>query len=276
MAISINKVSEEIQNQVIEAYKNNISLREIEQKFQVTRATVSKFLEKKQIKTTKGNHYRKYFHKEDFFEEIDSEEKAYWLGFMFADGYITEKRQGYGQDMFGITLKIDDETHLIKFKNSISSTNPINYDYSKIKMGAPQCKILMTSQKTVDDLISHGCVKHKSLILKPPIGVSDQLLRHFIRGYFDGDGSIVKTHTPGRNFITNEYCYSVNIVGTKEMCEWLQEFFSMGSVTKEQRRGNSYYYSLGGRLQLQKFYHLLYDEATIYLDRKYDRFKEFC
>lgn len=163
MAISINKVSEETQNQIIEAYINNMSLREIEKKFHVTRATVSKFLEEKQIKTTKGNHYRKYFHQEDFFEKIDNEEKAYWLGFMFADGYISEKRQGYGQDLFGITLKIDDENHLIKFKKSISSTNPINYDYSKTN--APQCKILMTSQKTVNDLIRHGCVKHKSLIL---------------------------------------------------------------------------------------------------------------
>lgn len=274
MAISINKVSEETQNQIIEAYINNMSLREIEKKFHVTRATVSKFLEEKQIKTTKGNHYRKYFHQEDFFEKIDNEEKAYWLGFMFADGYISEKRQGYGQDLFGITLKIDDENHLIKFKKSISSTNPINYDYSKTN--APQCKILMTSQKTVNDLIRHGCVKHKSLILQPPQEINNLLLRHFIRGYFDGDGSITKTHTPGRNFITKEFCYGINIVGTKEMCEWLQEFFSMGSVIKDQRKTNSYYYSLGGRLQLQKFFHLLYDEATIYMDRKYDRFKEFC
>ena len=275
MAISINKVSEEIQNQIIEAYINNMSLREIEKKFQVTRATVSKFLEEKQIKTTKGNHYRKYFHQEDFFEKIDNEEKAYWLGFMFADGYISEKRQGYGQDLFGITLKINDESHLIKFKNSISSTNPINYDYSKTK-DAPQCKILMTSQKTVNDLIRHGCVKHKSLILQPPQEIDNSLLRHFIRGYFDGDGSITKTHTPGKNFITKEFSYGVSIVGTKEMCEWLQEFFSMGSIIKDQRRTNSYYYSLGGRLQLQKFFHLLYDEATVYMDRKYDRFKEFC
>lgn len=71
-------------------------MRQIEKEFGVTRTTVSKFLENKGIKTTKGNHYRKYFHQEDFFENIDTEEKAYWLGFMFADGYITNKRFGYG------------------------------------------------------------------------------------------------------------------------------------------------------------------------------------
>ena len=70
MAISINKVSQEIQEQVIQAYLNNMSLREIEKQFNVTRPTVSKFLESKGIKTTKGNHYRKYFHNENYFENI--------------------------------------------------------------------------------------------------------------------------------------------------------------------------------------------------------------
>ena len=88
MAISIYKCSEELQNQIIIAYQNNISLRQIEKNFNVNRRTVSKFLEEKNIKTIKGNHYRKYFHDFDFFEKIDNEEKAYWLGFMFADGYI--------------------------------------------------------------------------------------------------------------------------------------------------------------------------------------------
>lgn len=96
MAISINKVSKEIQEQVIQAYLNNISLREIEKQFNVTRPTVSKFLENKGIKTQKGNHYRKYFHNENYFENIDSEEKAYWLGFIFADGYILNKDDKYG------------------------------------------------------------------------------------------------------------------------------------------------------------------------------------
>lgn len=274
MAISINKVSEEKQQQIIEAYKNNMSMRQIEKEFGVTRTTVSKFLENKGIKTTKGNHYRKYFHQEDFFENIDTEEKAYWLGFMFADGYITNKRFGYGQDMFGITISIDDEQHLKKFKEHIKATNPILYDNSKA--GKKQCKILMTSQKTVDDLISHGCYKHKSLILEPPKNIDNKYLPHFIRGFFDGDGSIIKTHTPGRNYITEEYAYGVQITSTENIVCWLKEYFGFGNIYKERRRESTYYFSFGGRLQLQKFYHQLYDNATIYLERKYNRFKEFC
>lgn len=274
MVISINKVSKEVQEQVVDAYKSNMSLREIERQFGVSRQTTAKFLTQLGVKTTTGNHYRKYFHQEDFFENIDTEEKAYWLGFFFADGYIVNKVRGYGQDGCGITLAIEDEQHLQKFKTAIKATNPINYDDSKV--GQKQCKIVLTSQKTVDDLISHGCVKQKSLILEPPIGIPPTLMTHFIRGYFDGDGSITKTHTPGKNFKTNEYCYGVNITCTYDMALWLQEYFSMGSIAKEHRREYTYYYTLGGRLQLIQFFHMLYDNASIWMDRKYNRFKEFC
>lgn len=274
MAISINKVSEETQQQVIEAYKNNMSLRKIEEVFGVTRTTVAKFLEKQGIKTTKGNHYRKYFHQEDFFEIINNEDKAYWLGFMYADGYISEKRNGYGQDLFGITLSTEDENHLLKFKQTINATNPITYDDSK--NGNKQCRILLTSQKTVNDLISQGCFKHKSLILEPPQKVPNELIFHFIRGYFDGDGSITKTKTPNRNFSTEEYHYGVNITCTENFAYWLLDFLKLGgSVVKDSRKQKTFYFSLGGHKQVQKFYHLLYDNANIFMDRKKEKFDEF-
>ena len=165
MAISINKLSEDIQNQIIEAYKNNMSLREIENQFGATRATVSKFLEIKGIKTTKGNHYRKYFHDIDFFETINTEEKAYWLGFMYADGYIVNHENRYGEDDFGITLAEDSIDSIEKFKASIKATNPIRYDNSK--QGQKQVKLVCCSQKTVNDLIDKGVLKGKSLILIP-------------------------------------------------------------------------------------------------------------
>ena len=108
MAISIYKCTEELQNQIIAAYKNNISLRQIEKDFDVSRKTISKFLEEKGIKTVKGNHYRKYFHNFDFFEKIDSEEKAYWLGFMFADGYIVNYDNYYVEDVLGLSVSLKD------------------------------------------------------------------------------------------------------------------------------------------------------------------------
>lgn len=268
MAISINKMDIEIQNKIIEAYKNNISLREIEKQFGATRNTVNKFLEQKGIKTTKGNHYRKYFHDFDFFETINTEEKAYWLGFMFADGYIINHENRYGEDSFGLTLAEDSLDSIEKFKKSLHATNPIHYDNSK-SIGQPQAKIVLTSQKTVNDLIDKGCVKQKSLILKPPKRVPNELIHHFIRGFFDGDGSLIKYETK-KGYIA----YQIDFTTTYDMAIWLQENFGTGSVFSEKRRESTWYFSVGGNRQVLKLCHYLYDNATIWMDRKYSRYQE--
>ena len=133
MALSINKLSKETQEKIIEAYKNGMSMREIEHVFGATRTTVAKYLTNIGVKTTVGNHHRKYHHNENFFEVIDTEEKAYWLGFMYADGWIMDNSKRYGQDHFGISISNKDEEHLRKFLKSLNATNPINYDSSGIK-----------------------------------------------------------------------------------------------------------------------------------------------
>lgn len=269
MAISINKMTEEQQLAIIEAYKNNMSLREIEKHFGATRVTVSKFLESKGIKTVKGNHYRKYFHDIDFFEKIDTEEKAYWLGFIFADGYIVNNQNHYGEDDFGLTLAEDSLDSIEKFKKSINATNPIRYDDSKEK-GQRLVKIVCRSQKTVDDLIDKGCVKNKSLILQPPKGVPNDLLNHFIRGFFDGDGSLIKYQHKDCKTIS----FQINITSTYEMVKWIQSILKIGSCFPEKRREATWYYSVGGNQQVLQVCHYLYDNATIWMDRKYIRYQE--
>lgn len=269
MATSINNLSEEIQNQIIKAYKNNMSLRQIEQKFNATRSTVGKFLEKRGIKTSQGNHYRKYFHDINFFEQIDTEEKAYWLGFMFADGYIVNNENNYGEDDFGLTLAEDSLDCLEKFKSSLKATNPIRSDTSKAK-GQTQYKLVIRSQKTVNDLISHGCVKQKSLILEPPKGVPQELIKHFIRGFFDGDGSLTRCQSKDGSSIN----FTINITSTFLMISWIYEILGKGNIFPEKRRENTWYYSLGGNLQVLNFCHYIYDDATIWMDRKYARYQE--
>ena len=272
MAITINKLPENIQEQIINDYKNGKSMRQIEKDYDVSRATVAKFLEKIGIKTTKGNHHRTYHHNEEYFESIDTEHKAYWLGFIFADGYIINHDAFYGQDQMGISIDVKDVELLEQFKKDICSTNPIQ-TYKHSGKGCDMCRIHLTSQKTVNDLINKGCEKQKSHILKPPKNIPDHLLRHFIRGYFDGDGSITKSKNEHYKK-TNGYVYGINITTTKEMSEWLYSFFDMGSVVKENRREFTWYYSLGGHNQVINFYHILYDNSTISLERKKYRFEE--
>lgn len=264
-------LSEEEKIKIIADYKNNISLRELEKKYHHSRLRLGKWLEEVGIKTTKGNHYRKYFHDEDFFEVIDTEEKAYWLGFMFADGYIVNHEDNYGQDQFGISVAEDSADIIEKFKASLKATNPIRYDYSDKKFGKQTLhKLVLCSQKTVNDLIDKGCTKQKTLTLEPPKHVPKNLIRHFLRGFFDGDGTLCRSQKKNSTY-TGFY---VSFTTTKVVAEWICSIMGMGSVYKEERRENTWYWRLNGNQQVIKFYHYLYDEATLWMDRKYNKFQE--
>lgn len=122
-----------------------------------------------------------------------------------------------------------------------------------------------------EDLIKLGAPKNKSLILTFPSFdiVPEHLIHHFIRGYFDGDGCVTHTAHNGLEMI---------IVGTKEMMEgiklWCPNIF--GAIThKDKRCPNSNTYTLVCTCnKATTLGHLLYDNATIYLQRKYDKFNE--
>lgn len=259
-------------DKIVQDYKNNVSIRQLEQKYDVGRYGIAAYLEEIGVKTLVGNHYRKYFHNFDFFENIDTEEKAYWLGFMFADGYIvdnTGSKVAYGEDSIGITLAEEDKDHLLKFKESIQATNPLTVE--KRTVGQNTWRILLKGQKTADDLIAHGCYKKKSHILEPPKGVPDEFIWDFIRGFFDGDGSLTKTKTNK----PDHYIYGINITTTLPMAEWLRNIYGNGSIVHDKRTEFTYYYSLGGCLQVKDFCEKMYNNCTIYLDRKLERFSEF-
>ena len=261
MGINIKQLNDEQIQLIIQDYQNNKSMRQIEKDYGVTRQSVAKYLEGIGVKTTKGNHHRKYTHQYDFFENIDTEEKAYWLGFMFADGYITDCSNRYGEDKFGITLHSKDISTLEQFKKSIKSTNPITDVSSN---GRSLIRIIMSSQKTVDDLISHGCFKQKSLILEPPIGVPNNLIHHFIRGYFDGDGSIFWNKSAFERHKTWDIpSYGINITSTKEMVEWIIDQVGFGNLRKEKRRTKTWYYSQNGNKKVKDFCNYIYKDKLI-------------
>lgn len=265
MAINFKKIDKQSQIEIIEKVINGTSMRKIEQEYGVTRQSVSKYLKDNQI-NIKISGRRKYIHDFDYFENIDNEHKAYWLGFMFADGYIVDYSNNYGEDSFGIKLKKDDKQHLEKFKLDISATNPILDTSDDL---VESYRIQCTSQKTVDDLISKGCVKRKSLILQPPKNVPSILIKDFIRGYFDGDGSL-------SYYITNKNYrnYQIKIVSTQEFCEWLLDFFKKGNIYQDKRTQKTWVYEAGGIYQVRTICDFLYKNTTIYLERKYNQYLE--
>lgn len=261
-----NILSKEELDFIITNYQQGMSLRELEKRTGRSRAAISKMLTRLQIKNSVGNHHRYYHFNENFFEKIDNELSAYWLGFLYADGCIITPKNG--QQEFKLALGEQDKEILEKFKEDLNSEYPLREDISKhLKNPNAQIQIVhsLRSQKTVDDLKKLGCIERKSLILTFPS--EDQVplehIHHFIRGYFDGDGSISEYN--------NEF--HINFVGTKEFIYALYEKIQMGSVFQDKRKNNSWYLSINGNKQIIKFYNYLYSNATRYLLRKYNKFQ---
>ena len=253
--------SEEKTNEIINLYNDNVSLINIGKKFHHSRETIKKLLESNNIiiRTTKETS-RKYIHDFNYFENIDSEHKAYWLGFIYADGFIESKRQ-YGSQKFGITLSIKDKDHLYKFKEDIQATNPIlDYVGSGYNKNGYFSKILLSSQKTVDDLKKHGVLENKTFILKFP-NIPNHLYKHFIRGYLDGDGYIS---------VNDNICY-FGFTGSYDMLMEIKKFFnSSGNIQKDK---TVYSFKMGGTKKTIYELSKIYNDSSIYLDRKYEKYK---
>jgi hypothetical protein len=134
----------------------------------------------------------------NYFNEINTQEKAYILGLLYADGCnSTESRT------INIALKEDDLNILIKIKNAIKASQEIklrkrsleksNIGYQRKDM----YKLSITDKQISEDLTKWGCVKAKTFKLKFPYFLQKELIKHFIRGYFDGDGCINKSTAKG-------------------------------------------------------------------------------
>lgn len=199
----------------------------------------------------------------NYFASINSEDKAYWLGFIFADGSICisdKSCKSYNRLTIGLSVK--DEDHLKKFAETIKMpTDKIihvfpQHSYSGSEMVYLHCN----SVKMAADLIKLNCIPRKTIHSEfPPI--EGKYIRHFIRGYFDGDGCISGN--------------SWELTSEGNILQQIQKILTQElgfSKTKIRFRKNAYNLRYGGKNQLKKLFHYMYDNATVYLQRKYEKF----
>lgn len=260
----------------VELYKENNSYLSIGRIIEVNRKQVGYYLKNNGYppKTTfpqkNGTNrssvvWRKYELDELFFENIDTEEKAYWFGFMCADGYVSEKKS-----TMEVTLQERDIYHLEKFKNSLRSNYKLTR-HKKVLNGKEFIgyRLTFSSEKMKKDLVDKGCTIRKSLTLKFPTSdvVPKELVRHFIRGYFDADGCIYKNSN--RNI-----SYTVELTGT---IEFLERYVKEIKLHKnklhhphEDRIGVNFYKSSYAGQYALHILKYMYDGATVFLDRKYE------
>ncbi len=197
---------------------------------------------------------------------IDSEDKAYFLGLMYADGNITHNG-------FEIGLSGESDTHIIQaFKTALQATHPIGKKFIEGYKTYYRLTISSSSQAR-EDLIRLGCFERKSLILKFPTEeqVPKYLIHHFIRGYFDGDGSV--SHK-----INGQIHYSMisSVFFIDGLIKSLQENGIDLVIRMDKCHTNQVgYVSAGGVIAGKKIFDFMYKDATIFLKRKKAVFDSF-
>lgn len=277
-----------LEEQIIDSYINkNMSVDDIAREYNGKRNGVYGILKRygikrkgqtervqktKRIKKIKNRSRtrRKYPVNEDFFDEINSEETAYFLGLIYADGYNSYKEGGIGE--VGISLQEQDREILEVFNNFVQPTKKLYRKDSAFKAGEGGIHycVRISSKYMCKQLIKLGCPPRKSLILKFPDFIPDELMNHFIRGYFDGDGCICKDKKRGY--------YTVSIAGTHDFCDGIKNYIKNNpniSSNKLHKNGKIKILALTSVDRVNKFADWLYKDATIYMKRKYDKFQEF-
>lgn len=258
-------VESEIEKEILNAYEDGLSLRAVAKKMGCSHIHVWKTMKKLRPNVLRPQRNpRKYHFIDDYFSDY-TEENSYWMGFISADGHVGVKR-----GRIEIKIHSKDIDRLIAFRNALNGDFPI-YRYNT----RPHVSVVMFSRKMVNDLIEKE-IGPKASALRIPLNIPDTCARHFIRGCFDGDGSIsLVQNVNGRSRPLFQ------IIGTEHPMKWIQ------AKLIEQAQVNSHVRLRSGdgcwalRIEswgyLPKLRDYLYNDVAepLYMKRKKEKF-ELC
>lgn len=191
----------------------------------------------------------------DYFSVIDMPEKAYWLGFMYADGNIT--RQQNGRKVVSFAQK--DRAVLEKFQTALSCGYAIGrctkYS-SRHDKTYEWFRVCIYSDKLFDDLHRQGCIETKSLVLSVP-NPALEFPSHFIRGYNDGDGGVYFSQNYPR----------IRMRGTETLLNWIANTLP-GKCSIHPKGPTTQLFSQGWTNAIANL-HYIYKDAAVYKDDKH-------
>lgn len=203
---------------------------------------------------------------ENYFKEIDTERKAYYLGLLMADGFMKKNLS-----IYGIGLKVED-TYMIE--NLLRDINYKTAIYEKVsEFGALASYVDICSKKMCTDLIYHGIVPKKSgKECFPTYSIPNKLQKHFIRGFMDGDGWITNSTSSDKKYYQLEVgmcSMSINILYGIQ--QYLKNTLNIDTnITKRSDKELFYLkiYSSSAKMFLDH----IYEESTIFLTRKKNKY----
>lgn len=255
----------EQESEICHLYKEGLSTLKLGKQFETTVGTIANILKRHGVPRRWYSPYT--LEQPDYFETIDIEPKAYWLGFITADGCIT----GNGNRL-QIALQRLDRKHLEQFRLAVGADNPIHDTLQKQKY--PTSKISISSKQLVDGLRRQGLTERKSLRLVWP-SLDRKVLHHYMRGVVDGDGGFyraVNKYSNGFNYVFGLYC------GTESYLLEFQKVLVLNCAVpvaklycRSDKPDLSKTLAYSGRLQVKRIFNYLYKDATIWLPRKREK-----
>lgn len=202
-----------------------------------------------------------------FFDKIDTEQKAYWLGYLVADGCIG-KSCGTRRSL-RLYLANKDRQAVECFAEDIKYGGKLRINKTKAQVG-----ICFNNPFICNAIINKGYLDWKQGSARLLEHIPHDLVHHFIRGFFDGDGSVSKQNRKGRRKPSYNFCF----VADKKHKAALTAIRNLlitevGLSYKEiKERNTCLYIGWNGNIQVERFANWLYDGATRYLIRKKDIF----
>lgn len=267
--------TEEQKDLIVKLYNECGSAPKIGRVFGVGNHVVEKILKERNIERT-GAGRRTYQINEHYFDEIDTPNKAYILGLFFADGSNVKSKR-----TISISLEEKDRDILERIRNEIGSERPLEFiDYSnKHDFGYTyknQYRLLLYSAHMCNVLESIGMVPNKSLVVDFPT-LSSELVRYFVLGLFDGDGSVYRCKYKNKN----SYQHTLTITSTLSLCEKLAYIIkstlniNCHIYDASNHNGITKVFNISGKNQIKKFMDWMYQDADLKLQRKYDRYIQY-
>lgn len=261
---------------IVDSYLRGESSPKIGKRYGVGHKVILRVLHELNIPVDQKRLVRKYSLDEHYFDDIDNQNKAYILGLLYSDGSNNPNKS-----TVSLALQEEDGYILEVIRRELKSGRPLEYlDYSsKHDFGynyKNQYRLVFYSSYICCQLSNLGVVRNKSLKITFPKFLRKDLLPHFIRGVYDGDGSIYRSY---RN--DNNLPITVTITATNSFCKSLQELcqeelgITAGIYDASCHNGITKVFTLSGRNIAKKFLDWIYLDANIYLQRKYDRYIDY-
>ena len=248
-------------NEIIKRIQNGDFYTDIAKEYKVSQQAIKQIADNNNISNNK-RFKRKHSFNENYFEKINDERKAYWLGFLLADGCVSYSTEYYKVNNKPNRLQINISNKDIKLLETFC--DDIGYDKSKICVYKPQgtystnlmCKISINSVKICSELNPQKLLSY----------IHNEYTNHYIRGFLDGDGTIYKSK--GRAHI--RFC------GSYEFLHGLKKYMKENKIIQNDNKiiidtnKNISYYCFANKKDIESFKKNIYKNATIYLDRKYN------